>query len=338
MPTRRTGGKSPAIDRPPDPARVERFRADLARVWPEDTRLGVAVSGGPDSLALLLLAHAALPGRVEAATVDHALRPESAGEAAMVARVCAAMDVPHATLRVVVPPGNLQDRARVVRYQALGGWVEARGLGALATAHHMDDQAETLLMRLNRGSGVAGLAGVRALSGIPGTGGKLIRPLLGWRRAELGAVVRDAGLEPVADPSNLDERFDRVRMRRALAEADWIEVPALARSAGHLAEAAEAIAFMVGREWAECVAETDGGFRYAALRTGLPDSNVVRIGVIEAVARALGGTLDAGSAAHMARSLIAGQPCNVGGIEGRMSDEEGERFWLFARETPRRAG
>ena len=99
--------------RPPDPALIERFRADLAQVWPDDpdlagVSLGIAVSGGPDSLALLLLANAAMPGRVRAATVDHGLRPESANEAAFVARVCEGLGIPHATLRVKVDPGNLQ--------------------------------------------------------------------------------------------------------------------------------------------------------------------------------------------------------------------------------------
>jgi tRNA(Ile)-lysidine synthase len=95
--------------------------------------------------------------------------------------------------------------------------MEREGLDALATAHHADDQAETLLARLNRGSGVAGLAGVRARGIVPGTRLPLIRPLLGWRRADLGEVVAAAGLTPVQDPSNSDDRFDRARIRKALS-------------------------------------------------------------------------------------------------------------------------
>ena len=204
-------------------------------------KLGLAVSGGPDSLALLVLAHAALPGRVEAATVDHGLRPEAGAEAAEVARVCEALGVPHAILPVDVAPGNLQAEARMARYAALAEWVEERGLAALATAHQADDQAETLLMRLNRASGVAGLAGARARGRVPGTAIPLLRPVLEWRRAELGDVVRGAGLTAAEDPSNSDDRFDRVRMRKALAEADWIDVDAVARSAAHLAEADDAL-------------------------------------------------------------------------------------------------
>src|SRR3954452_12447182 len=101
---------------------VERFRADLLRLVPDDTPLAVAVSGGPDSLALLLLAAAARPGRVRAATVDHGLRAEAAAEAAHVAAICAALGIPHRTLAVTLGPGaSVQARARETRYFALGG-------------------------------------------------------------------------------------------------------------------------------------------------------------------------------------------------------------------------
>ncbi|MEQ1639906.1 MAG: tRNA lysidine(34) synthetase TilS, partial [Novosphingobium sp.] len=224
---------------PPDPALTARFAADLATLWRGDGRLGVAVSGGPDSLALLLLAHAALPGRVAAATVDHGLRAESAAEAGFVADVCARLGVPHAILQVELAKGNVQAEARAARYAALAGWIAAAGLAALATAHHADDQAETLLLRLNRGSGVAGLAGVRAKGLIPGTRLPLLRPVLGWRRAELAKLV--AGLDAVQDPSNTDDRFDRARLRKALAGVDWLDASALAQSAAHLADADAAL-------------------------------------------------------------------------------------------------
>ena len=173
-----------------------RFAADLAVLWPQDERsgpLGLAVSGGPDSVALLLLAHRALPGQIAVASIDHGLRPEAAGEVALVERIAAARGIPFTPLTVTLAPGNTQARAREARYAALAEWAESEGLGAVATAHHADDQAETLLMRLNRASGVAGLAGVRPRGVVPGTAIPLLRPVLDWRRAELGAAVRAAG-------------------------------------------------------------------------------------------------------------------------------------------------
>src|SRR5438067_6109894 len=195
-----------AIALPPSDL-VTRFERDLAAVGAEGP-LALAVSGGPDSVALLLLAAAAAPGGVHAATVDHGLRAESAAEAAMVGRVCGEVGVPHETLRVTVTASRegLQAAARTARYGALAAWMDRGGLPVLLTAHHADDQAETLLMRLQRGSGVGGLAGVRKHGAVPGSGGRLstARPLLGWRRRELAAVVAAAGLEPADDPSNAE--------------------------------------------------------------------------------------------------------------------------------------
>jgi tRNA(Ile)-lysidine synthase len=194
----------------PPPDLVSRFRLDLEAVaGAEPGRLALAVSGGPDSLALLLLAHAALPEQVEAATVDHGLRKESAVEALHVEDICGRLGCPHNILEVTVPdgPAGLQGEARAARYAALAAWAERRSLTHLATAHHADDQAETILMRLQRGSGVAGLSGIRPLR----RDGSLtiLRPLLSWSKSELVHIVGDAAIEPVDDPSNRDSRFDR---------------------------------------------------------------------------------------------------------------------------------
>lgn len=287
---------------------------------------------------MLLLAHAAFPDQIEAATVDHGLRPESAAEAAMVARVCADRGIPHAVLPVTLAPGNVQDRARAARYAALEGWLTARGLGVLLTAHHMDDQAETLLMRLNRGSGVRGLAGVRSSTVVPGGQASLIRPLLGWRRAELAAVVAQCGIEAAADPSNHDRRFDRVRIRQALSEAEWLDAASVARSAALLAQAEDAIGWAVAREWAECVVVDRAGYAYAAHRTGLGPQSLIRLGVLERAAGELGCRLSPAEAARMAAALESGAPCNVGGMAARTVTRAGERLWLLARENPRQTG
>lgn len=312
---------------PPDPAPTARFSADLAALWGGDGRLGVAVSGGPDSLALLLLAHAALPGRVAAATVDHGLRAESADEAAFVAEVCAGLGVPHAILKVAVAAGNVQAEARTARYTALAAWMESESLAALATAHHADDQAETLLLRLNRGSGVAGLAGVRAKGLVPRTRLPLLRPVLGWRRAELAEVV--AGLSAVQDPANADDRYDRARLRKALASADWLDIPALAHSAAHLADADAALDWTAAREWAECVTKGPLGLTY---RPSAPRAVALR--VLARIVTELDGETPRGSAvARVFDSLLARQPASIGGLVARAMPEG----WSFSKAPQRRA-
>lgn len=234
---------------------IARFAADLDALLPSDRRLGLAVSGGPDSLALLLLAAAARPGRVVAASVDHGFRKGSRAEGEAVARLCKRLQVPHALLTIdwpQVPTTGLQERARGARYAALGQWARTEGLGAIATGHHADDQAETMLMRLARGSGLRGLAAMRRMARVPGAADvSLLRPLLGWRRSELAEIVEAAGIEACADPSNEDERHERVRVRRFLAEAEWLDPAALADSAAHLAEADEAVEYAVDVAWAK---------------------------------------------------------------------------------------
>lgn len=264
---------------------VGRFRADLDLLVAPAARIGVAVSGGPDSLALLLLAAAVRPDGVDAATVDHGLRSEAPDEAAFVAGICHRLDVPHSILTArwaETPETAIQERARQQRYRLLGYWAEERGLDAIVTAHHADDQAETLLMRLARGSGVKGLAAIRPRSVAPGSHVPLLRPLLGWRRSELEQVCAGAGLTPVSDPSNEDERFERVRVRRALAEMDWLDSAALARSATNLADADTALDWAAKNEWRHSVHERRGGI---AFRPGDAPTEIVRRIVIRAVRR-----------------------------------------------------
>ena len=243
----------------PDPAPTARFASDLDRLAAPGAKIGIAVSGGPDSVALLLLAAAARPGEVEAASVDHALRPDSASEAQFAAGLCEQLGVPHTVLRAEwsePPTTAIQQRARAERYRLLGNWLRERKLAALATGHHADDQAETLLMRLTRGAGVRGLAAIRAASTVPGSKDRLVRPLLGWRRSELENICAAAGVEAIADPSNSDPQFERVRVRNAIAEADWLDPKALARSAANLAAADVALEWASAKEWARSVKAT----------------------------------------------------------------------------------
>ncbi len=324
-----------------------RFAAELAAVWPEGERggpLGLAVSGGPDSLALLLLAHAALPGQIAVASIDHGLRPEAAGEVALVERVAGERGIPFTPLTVTLAPGNIQARARQARYAALAGWAQDAGLGAVATAHHADDQAETLLMRLNRGSGLAGLAGVRAASRIEGSEVALLRPLLGWRKAELAEVVAAAGITPAADPANTNPDFDRARLRARLAEADWLDPVQIAASAAHLAEGWQALDWYAELDWHEMVMRDDAapgglGFTYGA--------NVPRVIAIETILRiiaALGGHATRAEAGRAWDRLWQGKNASIGGVLAQAGVERVEkvgvmmRVWRFRPEPPRGKG
>lgn len=316
-----TGARSPAADE----ALVKRFRAELERLWPEGGRLGLAVSGGPDSLAMLLLAEAAIQGQFDVATVDHGLRAEAPAECAMVADLCASRCIPCAILQVRVAGGNVQAEAREARYGALARWAGERGLTAIATAHHADDQVETLMMRLNRGSGVAGLAGVRergTAAGMP-----VIRPLLGFRRAELAGLVEAAGLSPAQDPSNSDDRFDRVRVRKALAETDWLDPLAIASSAGNIAAADEALEWAAMREWNERVTGSVDQFHYRPLAP-----KAVAMRVVARIVEDFGGRARGQDLARLVDKLRRAESGNVGGVIATVDGGE----WVFRREPPRR--
>jgi tRNA(Ile)-lysidine synthase len=317
----------PAVNEAVTAAEAERFVAELRRLWPHGGRFGLAVSGGPDSLALLLLAYAAIRGQFAVATVNHGLRPEAADECAMVERVCAEHAIPCDVLLIRTGEGNLQAAAREARYVALGAWARRDGLAALATAHHADDQAETLVMRLNRASGLGGLAGVRPRGLVPGTALPLIRPLLGWRRADLAAIVRRAGLEPARDPSNADETYDRVRIRKALTTADWLDVEAAAASAAHLADAEDAIEWMVERDWTENVTVVDGGLRY---ETDAPKAVMLR--VVSRIIAGFGASPRGGAVARLIAELQQGVQGNIAGVVAVVEDGG----WVFRPEPPRR--
>jgi tRNA(Ile)-lysidine synthase len=316
-------------------AAVTRFAADLNALIAPGERIGLAVSGGPDSLALLLLAAAARPGLVAAASVDHGLRDGSRGEAEAVAAECATLGVPHTILTIDwprVPASAVQERARAARYAALGQWAGAHGISAIATGHHADDQAETLVMRLARGAGVRGLAGMRGAAPLPGVPGiVLLRPLLGWRRVELAAVVAAAGLSPSDDPSNHDPRHERVRVRRALAGADWFDPSALAASAAHLADADAAIEYAVDAAWrAAVVAEAeiafDPGEAPAEIRRRLAARAIAALGREGDATSLRGGELD-----QLLAALEAGGSATLRGVRAA-----GGPRWRFTPAPARR--
>jgi tRNA(Ile)-lysidine synthase len=220
-----------------------KFADALSQLTNGKGKIGLAVSGGPDSLALLLFAHDHCPDRIMAATVDHGLRVEAADEARFVATICAERSIPHSILKPSVPiTGNIQSSARNARYALLEDWATREGCDWIATAHHADDQLETVLMRLIRGSGVDGLSGIRS------TYGRIIRPLLSFTKSELIAICQTAGIVPVQDPSNDSTDFDRVRIRQYLAAAPHPFDPlAAGKSAAALADASAALDWMTGR-------------------------------------------------------------------------------------------
>jgi tRNA(Ile)-lysidine synthase len=237
--------------------------------------------------------------------------------------------VPHRVLKVKVAPGNVQAEARRARYASLSGWIRERALGALVTAHHADDQAETLLLRLNRASGVAGLAGARACGIVPETEIPLLRPLLGWRRSELVELVEAAGIVAAQDPSNEDVRFDRARLRKDLASADWLDVGAVAESASHLADADAALDWAARREWSECVRKEGLGILY---RPRAPRAVALRV-IARIVTELEGSEPRGGAVARLFDALLTRQPGSIGELVARPTPQG----WSFTPAPKRRA-
>lgn len=223
----------------------------LSRLSPAPARIAVAVSGGGDSMALLALSadYGVRRGlRIDALTVDHALRPGSAEEARFVAHTAGALGVRHHALRWegAKPASNLQAAARAARYGLMRDWRRRAGVGPLLLAHSQDDVAETFLLRLARGSGVDGLAAMADLveedpeAAPPLT---LLRPLLDVSRRTLRATLEARGLGWAEDPSNADLRFDRVKARQALETLATLGLDAhrLARTAANMARARQVL-------------------------------------------------------------------------------------------------
>lgn len=240
--------------------------------------IGLAVSGGVDSTALMHLAvrwrrHAGEGApALTVLTVDHGLRPESARECEAVVRAAAALGLPAHVLRWqgAKPATGVQAAARAARYDLLAGYAHAHGLCAIATAHHLDDQAETLLMRLARGSGVDGLAAMPAESAWAGV--TLLRPLLDMPQARLGATLTQAGVSWLEDPSNASARYERNRLRRVWDSLEELgfTAQALALTAARMRRAREALEAGADRFLAEHVHLAAAGYARlpaSALRT-----------------------------------------------------------------------
>ena len=219
----------------------------------------LAVSGGSDSTALLVMAARWAKQlkkrrpKLLAVTIDHGLRPESAREAATVKRLARRLGVPHRTLRWRgrKPKTGLQEAARIARYSLLAQAAVRAGYEHILTAHTLDDQAETVLLRLARGSGLTGLAGMAHASPLPineETAIFLVRPLLRIPKSRLVATLQALGIVHSEDPSNRDPRFTRARLRMlmpALAR-EGLDARGLMRLAMRMRRAEATIEFAVG--------------------------------------------------------------------------------------------
>ena len=318
-----TPNGTPDDDRPISAAEGARLFARFMDV----PALVLAVSGGPDSMALMWLAarwrkaHKMGPQLI-AVTVDHGLRPEAAREARAVKQVARSLDLPHRTLRWRGdrPATGVPEAARAMRYRLLAKAAKAAGASHILTAHTRDDQAETLLMRLLRGSGIAGLAAMAEVSEREGL--LLVRPLLDLSKARLTATLRDAQVDFADDPTNRDLAFTRPRLRALMPTlaAEGGDARNLARLAGRLARANAAIEVLAdGAErylaltgqaaaMAQMVGQT---FEFSAF-AGLPDEIRLRL-LIRAIDRfGTEGPVELGKA----EALLAALDRTFAGIDG----------------------
>jgi tRNA(Ile)-lysidine synthase len=277
------------------PHDIDALFAPLARF----SRVALAVSGGGDSVALMLLAREWVRRAPEAPglvvlTVDHRLRPESRHEAEWVAQQAGAIGLPHHILTwEAAQPGDSQADAREARYTLMAGFAAAHDIGAIVTAHTSDDVAETFLMRLARGSGVDGLAAMAsetAWDGVP-----VLRPMLAVSRDTLRAELDARDAVWLEDPSNVEERFERVRVRRALETLGELGITRarIVESAERLRRAREAIVTAASdfiNAYAEVSAAGYVRLPDHALNT-LPDD--VAIHALKSLLHAIGGRVRA---------------------------------------------
>ncbi|MFE1601482.1 tRNA lysidine(34) synthetase TilS [Methylobacterium sp. ID0610] len=270
-----------AAARPLDPEEIARRLDPWLGIGSRAGGVVLAVSGGPDSTALM--GGAALVGPripVIVATVDHGLRPEAAAEAQAVAALAADLGLPHRTLvwRGDKPRSRLQEAARAARYDLLVGLARERGAAALLTAHTLDDQAETVLMRLCAGSGPAGLGGIEPVRHLDGL--LLARPFLDLPKARLVATCTARGWPFVTDPGNADPRFARGRLRRVLPllESEGLTAARLARLAERLRRNEAALRAATEAARTALVRPRPGGLALdAAGLAALPEAVALRV-------------------------------------------------------------
>lgn len=259
--------------------------------------IALAISGGADSTALLLLVKRWLDGQgdhspsITVLTVNHGLRPESADEARWVGELSAQLGFSHQTLIWFgdKPGSGIQEAARKARYQLMTSYCLDQGIPALATAHHSDDQAETFLMRLQRGSGVDGLASMSPRTRRNGV--DLLRPLLAFTRGQLRSFLKTEGQSWQEDPSNKDEAYERIRLRNALKRAGDLGITSasLSLSAKRLLRARDALE----RVTAECLQQhltlDEAGFGTIPLSRLFSEAEDIGLRMLIRMSAAFGG-------------------------------------------------
>ena len=233
---------------PSTPLAADEFAARMSRLGPfePEPRIAVGCSGGGDSMALTLLLQrwtTANRGRLTALVVDHRLRPGSTGEARQTVDWLSDRGIEACILTRPDTPlrGNLQAAAREARYALMAAYCARAGISSLALAHNLEDQAETVLLRLARGSGVDGLAAMAPIAERPEV--RLLRPVLDVPRARLRAALRVAEQPHIEDPSNQQEAFKRVRLRRIapILAAEGLTSERLAATAAQMGRARAAL-------------------------------------------------------------------------------------------------
>ena len=310
---------APGDEAPIGPSERDALLAPLA----DAEHLLVAISGGPDSTALLglLAAWTRARGRpaLSAATVDHGLRLEAAGEAEAVAAWCRRSGVSHAVLvwrREEGPSGSVsQAEARRARYELLSAEAARIGATRLVVAHHQDDQAETLLMRMAAGSGIAGLAGMRPESRRGAL--VLVRPFLGLPKARLVATCRAEGWPFVADPTNARRLYARTRWRdlAPALSAEGLDARRLGALAERLARADAALAAVAEAAFAAQGRPREDGRVSLDLRRLLNEPAEIALRVLGLAVAAV--ETDPGAALRLDRLETGGAALFAAAREGR---------------------
>jgi len=248
---------------PEGPLTFQELNVSLERMQiPASACVAVAVSGGADSLSLAVLLHEIRP--IVALIVDHGLRENSANEAQETSEKLTSLGIENDILvwhHEELPNANIQAAAREARYALMRDWCKERGINFLCTAHHIDDQAETVLLRLARGSGVYGLAGMAEKRDL-GKGIELARPVLNVSKQRLVAVLYERGIAWVEDPSNSNIAFDRVKVRNLLENPplEGLQADRLGATAERFARSRRALEFYQRRWLLDAVEFFDAGY------------------------------------------------------------------------------